>query len=206
LCKNPIEPAGLSQLTQLRSLSWKGFISIGGGDILYRTLAANSDHLEFLELDAHDPIDHEIHLRNYAGNPKNPNAGFTLTHLQHLSLSHISLRSNWGWIRMTSAFNLDNLQVLKLRNCDSVLEFLHNLVRFGHNLKLRSFELVYRQNQSHEDALLPFLLSLHGLEAYITEVPIDDISRKHITLVLLLSHKSSVKRLICDEPVRAPFV
>jgi hypothetical protein len=105
---------------------------------------------------------------------------------------------------MTSAFNLDNLQVLKLRNCDYVLEFLHNLVRFGHNLKLRSFELVYRRNQSNEDALLPFLLSLHGLEeAYITEVPIDDISRKHITLVYLLTHKSSVKRLICDEPVRA---
>jgi hypothetical protein len=66
-CKNAIEPDGHFQLTQLRSLSWKGFISVRDGDILFKTLAANSDHLQFLELDAHEALTEQTHLKSYTG-------------------------------------------------------------------------------------------------------------------------------------------
>jgi hypothetical protein len=126
-----------------------------------------------------------------------------MTRLQHLSLSYISLRSSLGYARMTTAFCLGNLRTLKLRNCEYVLDFLENLVRVGHDLKLRSFEIVYKRDQTKQDFIFAFLATFKGLqEAYITEVPLDNISRKHITLSSILAHRSSLKRLISDEPVR----
>jgi hypothetical protein len=108
-----------------------------------------------------------------------------------------------GYARMTTAFCLGNLRTLKLRNCEYVLDFLENLVRVGHNLKLRSFEIVYKRDQTKQDFIFAFLATFKGLqEAYITEVPLDTISRKHITLSSILAHRSSLKRLISDEPVR----
>ncbi|KAL2855192.1 hypothetical protein BJX68DRAFT_231697 [Aspergillus pseudodeflectus] len=93
---------------------------------------------------------------------------------------------------MTTAFCLGNLRTLKLRNCEYVLDFLENLVRVGHNLKLRSFEIVYRRDQTKEDFLFAFLATFKGLEeAYITEVPLDYLSQAHSTVLNPGSQKFS---------------
>lgn len=104
-----------------------------------------------------------MHVEEIIGDTYELGDAFHFNKLRHLSLTKVA--------RMPTAFCIEQLQSLRLRDCDQTLEFLEGLTESYH-IKLRSFEVAigedaylqtyYEDNKPHP--IESFLLSFRGLE------------------------------------------
>jgi hypothetical protein len=187
---------GLPKLTELRSLSWKGIEPDDQRKVLQMVLEANSKHLENLDLGTISPdvplrikhlFVHDNTIKYYS--------------LKNLCLSYISLGS--GYKFLTSALRLNQLQSLKLRNCERTPQLLKSLASSNQDLKLKSFEMVYdngildKRNEISGPLIL-FLESFEGLEElYISMKTV--VTPMMLFLKSILHHKQTLKRLVHHE-------
>jgi hypothetical protein len=138
--------------------------------IFQRFFQSNARHLEYLELEPATFFTNDrlpiLSLIANADTLKSPGAALDFDSLQHLSLTEFSLEPDYGLL--TSTLRIEQLQSLRLCECEKQLDFLKALARSDRGVNLRSFETFHTQNVPHYNhTLVPikiFLKSFTGLE------------------------------------------
>ncbi len=202
----------LALLTCLRHLSWRALQSVWDFKALRNILPGNSEHLEELELDLLDWVGANEELSNghgeqlenlFARDVLRLEAGqrrVLFPCLRRLSLSAVSfLRSIED---MTSAFNFERLQTLKLRNCPGTNALLEMLVDSNQTIRLTSLELVlcslYPEESTSRPAACRFLQMFHGPKDLFLLVDAPE-SVTETYWRAILHHKSTLRRVVYHE-------
>ena len=222
-----VEPVVLSNFPQLRKFSWKRLHTTEELDSLRDLFASNYRILEDLELDFISWSDVVIDGVGQPGSILDPDLPSftdrimphystgkikTLRSLKRLALSAFEFEDTTRGI--TQAFNIPNLQVLKLHNCAGILTFLLTIVSAGLIMRLKSLELIIADVAVEHDGILEsplinFLQSFEGLEEIYLMLRAESFRPKHWPSYYwnaILHHKSSLKRLIYHERRPIPTV
>lgn len=218
---------GLLELRNLRFFSWRGLNQSKSGprniegpisiqNIIRKTLANNSDHLETLELEAAATKRISPPLIQVIGENLSPISCLQVTPeltkadltAKFSSLRHLSL----GWISLDSAYEallpavcLEQLQTLRLRGCDGTISFLRQMAASGAAINLRYFEVFYRDLESKskqdtepiQDVLPEFLGSCSGLKELYIACKISAL-----TSAAAFRNSTTLKRFVLDQLVR----
>ena len=207
----------LSGFPMLRRLSWKGLQRIEELESLRAFFQSHYQMVEDLELDF---IRWQI-VQIWRLRPdKNPRrAQFTdimlphnldgyikrFTSLKRLALSGFAFDAHTR--SFTHAFNVSNLQSLKLHNCKKILAFLSTIANEGLVLKLKSLELIIEDEPIERDGtskspLITLLQSFQGLEHLYLMLPSETARADRRTYCYwnaILHHSSTLKSLIYHE-------
>lgn len=128
---------------------------------------------------------------------KSLGAAIDFDSLRHLSLTNFSLEKDYELL--TSTLRIEQLQSLKLCECEKQSDFLEALARSDRGVNLRSFEIVQTRNGSHHDhTLVPikmFLKSFTGLEDLCISVK-EWYSTGESFLDSIRHHQKTLKRLV----------
>ena len=115
--------------------------------------------------------------------------------IQELRLSEVSF--NLAAMEIACALNITNLYSLKLHNCKGYLELLDSVIKAPQPIRLTSFELLTRHYESEIFRISNFLEAFTGLEELYLSLPYDMELREGLW-PSIQHHKSSLKRLVCD--------
>ncbi|RDW93340.1 uncharacterized protein DSM5745_00662 [Aspergillus mulundensis] len=178
-CQSSTDMAGLSQLNNLRSLTWEGIDPDGDHGNLVACLTANSMHLKHLKLGVvsrhlSDPDlswldDSELHINELTGlrgcELGKGKADFGC--LRHLSLSNIALGNStpkMAYKHVNAFVHLHELESFTLRQCPGTVQFLTGLTGSGRPFHLRRFECVYPIDENKTHPVEAFLQLCDNLE------------------------------------------
>jgi hypothetical protein len=141
--------SGLSQLKNLRSITWKGMRIDENLEVIQKNFQSIAQHLEYLDLEpvtffTNDRLRIESLLTDVE-TLQSPGATPSVTPsfgaLLHLCLSRFSLEPDYELL--LSTLQIKQLQSLRLRECAKKLEFLEALTRSNRAINLWSFEIVH---------------------------------------------------------------
>lgn len=162
-------------------------------DFLRIVLETHSRTLESLELEAIDGIGPRLNMNEIIGDST------IFAFVRHLYLCRVNL--DGAYMKMTSAFCMQELRSLKLRHCYGAAQFLRMLKSLSPSLKLRSFELEFNErarsrNRLWEEHFLEaFLYSFQGLKELFISIQ-NPIYHKSVYFMPVFHHQRSLRRLV----------
>ena len=213
----------LKEFKEIRSLSWRGINEMSNFHSLRECIKVNEQGMETLVLDLIDWKEAErkysIGLKRTIGSISGYTHNFfakdilglfpgdektILPHLSTLSLSAVSFQD--ATEEMLHALNICRLRSLRLWNCPHSLDLLQTIVGGGHNVTLKSFELVVDadcnfEQETHGETfhmiVCAFLSAFRGLEdLYLMFTPYMDWGRIGQSI---LGHVVTLDRLAIHE-------
>ncbi|KKZ61360.1 hypothetical protein EMCG_04005 [[Emmonsia] crescens] len=193
----------LRRFRRLKRFSWKGINMKHDCDALNNLLRSNCRNLKAIELhfvrkEGHEEQDNATSKFTSLVLKSAPDSLLRFESLRSLSLCHISFRS--AYEELAFALNFSQLLSLKLIHCAFVVPFIEAVVDSNKEIKLKTFEIVFRgksdvklKNGGHP--LQKFLTSFVGLE----ELNISLQNAPIPFLGAIIHHKLTLRSLIQHE-------
>ena len=202
----------LAMFISLREISWKGLQSRGECHALRAFLQVHHDQLESLELDfmfwgelmenlessyyADGPAEDQSYLLQDLIFPqRDDNYQNFLNNLQKLSLRGASFDGSWEHI--LRAFNMENVEELRLIDCRLTVEMLHELALDDITLEAGRVELVIdspEMDDPHPDPVHDFLAVFWTLEDLFLLFDTEFADWCYVKMIL--QHRDTLRRLV----------